>query len=76
MNEITDIRKDLLDATREGRVQDWNERIADIAQEVGLKLEHINWNGSPAVVASKIVQMCKGQFKNFDELKAVIDSKK
>ena len=76
MNEIVQLRKDLLDITRDGRVQDWNERIAEIAREAGLKPETINWNGSPDVVASSVIHTYRRLHKSIEKIKQIIDSKK
>jgi len=73
MNERIELRKRLVEITREGRVQDWNERIAIIAEEAGVKMESINWNGSPINIASEVVSFFYAREK-VDKLKAVLDS--
>jgi hypothetical protein len=49
------IRDKILNATREGSVVQWIDRIAVIANEIGLPLEHINWNSSPINVVHEVV---------------------
>ena len=40
--------------TREGRVQDWNERIAALVQQAGMDTASINWNAAPNIVALSV----------------------
>ena len=45
----------MLNVTRDGRVQDWIERMADIARELGLPLEDMQWQGD---AFSSLVLLC------------------
>lgn len=47
---------DILEATQEGRVSDWNERIARVAQAAHLDISSIRWCGSPADAAFSVVE--------------------
>ncbi len=76
MNEIGELADLIIDKTKDGRVQDWNERIADIARETDVKMEAINWNGSPQCVAVNVVNTIWRYIRNFDKLREVLDSKK
>ena len=69
------LQEEILNVTREGRVQDWNERIADIALMANVRLEYINWNSSPLNVAREVVEYC-GLRERLEELKRVVESKK
>lgn len=62
---------ELLAVTRKGRVADWTDRIAVVAEEVGLDLAGINWNQSPSLVATEVSRIAYGA--DWDEnLKAII----
>ncbi len=45
----------IIDATKEGRVTDWVERIAEIARMADLPLCNINWVAAPSSVAFEVV---------------------
>jgi hypothetical protein len=47
--------RQLIEVTRKGPVTQWIERMAVVAGNLGLRLENINWNGSPAMVAQEVV---------------------
>jgi predicted DsbA family dithiol-disulfide isomerase len=51
----------LVETTKEGRVGDWNERIANIAAYAGLTLSRIDWEGSPHMVAHRVVDYADRQ---------------
>lgn len=52
------IRQEILDATREGRLADWTERISVIAWLAGFKLEDFNWNQSASMVIIRLLDAC------------------
>ena len=54
--EYRELHDLVVEATREGRVTDWVERIAEIARLAGIRLEMINWDSSPWIVAGNIVR--------------------
>lgn len=54
--ETLDLRERFLDATRKGRLQDWNERIGEVAIKAGVKPEGINWGQSPDLVAFEVIK--------------------
>ena len=49
------LKEALLAKTRKGRVQDWIERIAAIAETAYFDTAQISWQGSPLLVASNVV---------------------
>lgn len=51
----------ITDATREGRVQDWVERIAVIARKADAPMDRIVWAESPHSVAWKLVEQMKAR---------------
>lgn len=66
---------ELLAVTRKGRVADWTDRIAVVAEEVGLDLAYINWNESPWLVATEVSRSAYGA--GWDEnLRAIIERMK
>ena len=50
------LKEALLAKTRKGRVQDWIERIAAIAETAYFDTAQISWQGSPLLVASNAVE--------------------
>ena len=46
----------LVESTRAGRVQDWNERLAEIARIAGLPLEQVTWGKAPVMVAFSLIE--------------------
>jgi len=48
----------VLDHTRKGPIYEWCGRLADLADEIGLKCEMINWFETPHNVANQIVRLC------------------
>lgn len=63
---------DIVKATQNGPVWEWVERIAAIARDAGLKLEDINWQGSPALVALRVIESARKHGLT-DKLKAAVD---
>ena len=55
------LKQDLLKATEKGRVQDWIERMAEIAKKANLPLHNICWQGAPIVVADNLINYLSGQ---------------
>ena len=53
--EIFQLVKTLVEITRKGPAGEWIQRIYLIAQELDLSLESICWQGSPEIVASRVV---------------------
>jgi hypothetical protein len=54
----------LMEATREGSVTQWTDRIVEIVRMMGYPLENINWNGTPTMVVDRVIDaalMCFGQ---------------
>lgn len=45
----------LLNATEEGPITLWTERIAQLAKEAGVPPNAVDWSGSPKLVASKVL---------------------
>ena len=68
-NSTQQLRADLIAVTKDGRVTDWNERIALLAYKAGLSLEHIAWEGSPHMVAHRVVDMAT----RFGHMQLLID---
>lgn len=62
----------ILELTREGRVSDWAERISLLASKAGLQLEQINWNSSPLVIASHVVQNARSYYGNTKKLEEIL----
>jgi len=67
------LRCALVEVTRKGRVQDWVERIAAVATIAGLRLESIQWQGSPEKVASNVVETA-GRLSMLDLLEHAINN--
>ncbi|OGZ05993.1 MAG: hypothetical protein A2942_04665 [Candidatus Lloydbacteria bacterium RIFCSPLOWO2_01_FULL_50_20] len=53
--EFFKLKGEILEATKEGRLQDWNERIGEIAQLAEFQLEKINWQGAPNELAARLI---------------------
>ncbi len=49
------VRNRIVAATRNGRLQDWNERIGEIAVLAKMDVAEINWAKEPKYVASDVV---------------------
>lgn len=45
----------LLNLTKQGLITEWNERIAIVAFDAGLPVSQINWQGSPAIIAQRVI---------------------
>ena len=54
--ETLELRKRILTATSKGRLQDWNERIGEIAILANVEMGYINWCQTPALVASAVIE--------------------
>lgn len=67
-------RKMILDATSQGRVSDWIERIAEIARQLpGVDMSEVSWNEAPGSVADAVVHLANGccGLKKLEEVVAV-----
>lgn len=53
-DEAIDLRDRLLNKTRSGLVTEWNERLAMLAGRAGMRQEHVDWQGTPMVVAGRV----------------------
>lgn len=53
--QLGELVDQIIDATKEGRVSDWTERIADIVRLTRLRLHDVDWHGSPRTVAFNVV---------------------
>lgn len=51
--------KALIEATRQGPVETWKERMRQIADEIGLDPASIDWDGSPSMAAYHLVDEAK-----------------
>lgn len=49
--QMSALVSEIIDATKEGRVTDWVERIAEIVKMTSMPLSNISWNRSPNDVA-------------------------
>lgn len=48
----------LVDVTREGKLQEWGERIGRIAKMARVPdLEEVEWHGAPKAVASHVIRL-------------------
>ncbi len=54
--QVVETSKELLNATKDGRITDWVERLAQVAREVGVRLYEINWNQTPQLVAQDVCE--------------------
>jgi len=72
-NAYTELVPKLLAATEKGRVQDWVERLAEVAREAGLRIDSISWQGSPNAVAHNVVDFAVRRQRE-EKLRAVIAS--
>ncbi len=54
-SETLTVRNRIVAATRLGRVQDWNERIGEIADAGNVDISEICWTQSPNKVAQAVV---------------------
>ena len=70
-SETLALRERITKATRNGRLQEWNERIGEIASFAGMNLGSINWNDAPEHVARAIVEYAN-QRSAIDGLEAAI----
>lgn len=55
LDQTLTVRNRITEATKNGRLQDWNERIGEIATLANMDLSHINWVQSPDCVARDVV---------------------
>lgn len=53
---IAEVVKLIIDATREGPVSQWVDRIGEVARKAGLELSVICWQGDPSGVAFSVYQ--------------------
>ena len=70
---IIEISQRILEETRKGRVQDWLERIAEVARLSNVKLESISWSRAPEHVAIDLVETSKRISGSFDNIKKGIE---
>jgi len=68
-SELRQLHQGILDATQEGPITEWTERIAQLAKKIGLPVHSINWNASPSGAAYNVLQLAEG-FGKVKELKA------
>jgi hypothetical protein len=54
--EYNELRDLVVQATEEGPITEWTERIAQLAKTLGLPTHMMTWSGSPHIVASSVVQ--------------------
>ena len=73
-SEREELREQIIAMTKDGRVQDWVERIADIAREVGLDLSSISWQGAPVEVAIEVIRFAEKHTK-LDTLRNVLSKR-
>ena len=48
------LEEEILEATKEGEITLWTERIAQLAEAAGILVAGVNWSGSPATVANRV----------------------
>lgn len=73
VQRILKIQRDIVEATREGRLADWTERIGVLAQLAGFKLEEFNWNSAAAEVAAALQGACGTPGRpTLDDLEAAV----
>lgn len=58
-----ELRERLIEATREGPVETWLSRMADVAGAAGIDAAEINWNNAPAYVAFEIIEWARSHDK-------------
>lgn len=57
------ILESMLEKTEPGRLQDWNERIGNVARAAGVKMESITWSKSPESVATDVLRQMEQRFE-------------
>jgi len=67
----TEIINLICEKTKDGPVSQWTDRMAIIAEQVGLDNSEICWQGSPITVAFSIYQEAKRRNK-IDKIKEVL----
>jgi hypothetical protein len=56
LDNAAKLRQKILEKTRSGPLNEWVDRIGNLADNAGLKIEMINWNGSPLLVAHEVIK--------------------
>ncbi len=46
----------VLEATEQGKITEWTERIAQLAKRLDLPIAMMKWSGSPRIVAASVVE--------------------
>ena len=72
-NPVESCKTSIIDATRNGRVQDWNERIAEIARLAKVPLERINWSKAPTFVADHVLAVAQSRSISIDQLNQAVE---
>jgi hypothetical protein len=57
IRRVTDL---ILAVTKEGPVTGWAERIAQLAERAELPVSRIDWQGSPASIAFRVIEAANG----------------
>lgn len=69
--ETNNLVDELLRKTGDGRVQDWNERLAAVARLAGIDISRIAWSKPPYFVAQDIADECRRTGRDPEFAKAV-----
>jgi hypothetical protein len=71
--ERNNLIDELLRKTEQGRVQDWNERLASVARLTGIDLTRVAWSKPPRFVATDIADECRRTGREEEFVRAVND---
>jgi len=69
--ETNNLVDELLKKTEQGRVQDWNERLAAVARLAGVDVTRVAWSKAPRWVAIDIADLCRREERLTDLAKIV-----